>query len=174
MLPNKMRQWWNYLDSLNEKLEHPKIINLETNIEVAGPESFEVPYKISSGYNFFIYGISGFVQFSPLQVAVGEVMDRGLSRANDITVQVSMDVPEADLIIRPMTMQMLTGPELASFEPIELPHPLRLQENSTVRAVFTTRNGDPNGLRVGVSLIGLKIPTNELERVKRIGLVRGL
>lgn len=171
-LPKKIREWWQYLDSLNEKLEHPKIINLEVRMHDMDP--IEDLYKVSSGYNFFVYALTGFLEMRPLAVVGGEVMDRALVRASQIALEVSMDVPEADLIVSPMTLQQLIGPELASPSPIQFDHPLRLQENCTVRALFTPRTDEVSQLRVGIGLIGLHIPTNELERAKAKGARLGI
>lgn len=168
-LPKKIREWWNYLKSLNEYQEHGKILMLEGDVSTGVP--LEVIRKVSSGDDYFAYGLMGFIEWTPIPVLAGEVMDPDVNTKDHLTLQVSLDVPEVNLFGSPITFSQLCGPEMSSFEPIEFGHILRLVHDATIKAVFTPRATFPpqSTRRVGVAFVGCWASQNALDYAFRKG-----
>lgn len=161
-LPKKTREWWNYLRHLNEVIDHSQVVFLRASLGV-NDVAESLPFKVSSAHDFFAFSILGACEFVASPPQAGEIMDPSYRNPYQITVRLPMDIPECDLIENgPIMLAQLCGPALSTFDPIDLPHPIRIQHDATIKAIFeSTPNlvipGEREKLEVCVVLMGQRV-----------------
>jgi len=104
-LPKKIRDWWGYLRSLNEKLDHTEDIILHATIgEDTTVESNR--FRASSEHNYFCFAMMAYCEFvATTQVPQNAyVMDPAYRNPHMVTAQIELDVPEMDFFTSPLRL----------------------------------------------------------------------
>lgn len=168
-----------YLASLNPNIERPVIVPMEiaytcpVAIPTQGDDVSPAPYHVPSDKDFFLTGLTGFVEMVPTP-APGTVEDPIVRCADLIQVQITSNGDKEEMFDTPITMSQIVPSHRRVKPPIKLPSIWRVPADDDIMVEFTvlpawTGLMAPATIRrFGIALIGILIRQVDLLEYGRL------
>jgi hypothetical protein len=158
-----------FLASLNDKIEQPFQVTLEAQYisaaapaGAAGAPAAPSTWPVPTGYEFFAYEMTGFMEVIPSAMAANFVEDSDMNLLDMVTVQVTSSISNQTLFSVACTMAACVSGYKRGSGPLKFRVPWRFPSSSLVTATFacrapTTAPGWTVQHRFGIMLNGVLV-----------------